>query len=481
MAAINHLTYLERCQVSAPPKTVGEKTLPLTFLDLLHLPEYPVTRLYFYDFPHSTSHIIQTLVPKLKHSLSITLQHFFPFAGKLVMFPDDVTRKPEIRHEEGDWVALTVAESSLDFVDLVGNLPRDRNKFHLLIPDFEFPIKENYFPTFAVQVTVFPNSGISIGLALAHILSDASSLNAFFKAWNSMTKNGTDEAFLATGSVPFYDRSVIKYPNLENIYVMTYKNHHQSPSRIQVFEKMYQTRSLFAIQNDSRVVAKFHLTQTQINLLKKFVLVRFPTLEYVSSFSVGCAYVWMCMAKSRTNKKHTNNIDEIVESFVFYANLRARLDPPVPETYFGNCVGLCIATAKTSTLVTTSGFLKAAEVIVKCIRENTTVDVIKEAETWMEKLLSVRAPAICVAGSSKFNVYDVDFGWGKPRMHRGIKINNPPDDVIHIDATRESPHDLEFGLSLCPQQMSAFIPIFENEIRNMCALLENKALPTAKL
>nr|XP_043611838.1 malonyl-coenzyme A:anthocyanin 3-O-glucoside-6''-O-malonyltransferase-like [Erigeron canadensis] len=484
MAATNNhglLTYLERCRVSAPPKTVGERTLTPTFMDLLNISVHPVNRVYLYEFPHSTSHFIKTLIPKLKHSLSITLQHFFPYASKLVMFPNNVTKKPEIRHVEGDSIALTFAESSLDFVDLVGDHPRECNKFHLLLPQLECPCNEydqndhdylTKFPIFALQITIFPHLGISIGLTTHHILCDAKTAQDFLMAWTSITKNGTDEVYLAGGFLPFYDRSsVIKYSNttsIDEIYMA-------DQPWIQILEKMYQPRRSVVTQND-RVVGTFHLTKTQINLLKKWVLVQLPALEYVSSFIVGCAYVWICMAKSRNiidllgKKKDDDEFEEIEEAFSCHANLRGRLDPPVvPEGYFGNCVVPCITTAKRALLIGNKGFPKAVEVLVKCITDTvkSNKDVFEDAETWMQRITSLRKPAISMAGSPKFKVYDVDFGWGKPKKHEGIKINSNASDVITIDASRESPQDLEFGLSLCAKQMSAFIGIFDHEISSI--------------
>ena len=49
------------------------------------------------------------------------------------MFPNP-TQKPEIRYVDGDSVAFTVAESTLDFNDLTGNHPKECGKFYHLIP-----------------------------------------------------------------------------------------------------------------------------------------------------------------------------------------------------------------------------------------------------------------------------------------------------------------------------------------------------------
>jgi hypothetical protein len=90
----------------------------LTYLILwLRLP--PVQRIFFYEFPHQTSLFFNTLLPKLKRSLSHTLFHFYPLLGHLI-WPHD-SHKPIIKHLKGNSLLLTVAESDADFNNLSGN------------------------------------------------------------------------------------------------------------------------------------------------------------------------------------------------------------------------------------------------------------------------------------------------------------------------------------------------------------------------
>ncbi|GKE35128.1 malonyl-coenzyme A:anthocyanin 3-O-glucoside-6''-O-malonyltransferase-like protein, partial [Tanacetum coccineum] len=122
--------------------------------------------------------------------------------------PSGLTRKPEIRHVEGDSLMLTFAESDLDFNYLKGDHPRDCNKFHLLVPLLEGPTKVSDFvkmPVCSIQVTLFPNSGVTIGITNNHLLCDARSKYDFLMAWTSIAKYGASELFLARGLLPSYD------------------------------------------------------------------------------------------------------------------------------------------------------------------------------------------------------------------------------------------------------------------------------------
>nr|XP_010918830.1 anthocyanin 5-aromatic acyltransferase-like [Elaeis guineensis] len=124
------LRVLENSRVSPPPGSVATASIPLTFFDVIWLMHYqPVERLFFYDFPHPTAHFIDSCLPNLKTSLSLTLQHFFPFAGNLrrSLGSDD---RYEICYVDGDSVPFTVAEHD---GDLMRGVASDR-KAYLLFP-----------------------------------------------------------------------------------------------------------------------------------------------------------------------------------------------------------------------------------------------------------------------------------------------------------------------------------------------------------
>ncbi|GKB92608.1 malonyl-coenzyme A:anthocyanin 3-O-glucoside-6''-O-malonyltransferase-like protein [Tanacetum coccineum] len=73
---------------------------------------------------------------------------------KLFIYPNP--KKPEIRYVEDDSIAVTFAESNQDFDYLIGNHPRDCDKFYHLIPLLGQPEKTSDFtkiPIFAVQET----------------------------------------------------------------------------------------------------------------------------------------------------------------------------------------------------------------------------------------------------------------------------------------------------------------------------------------
>ncbi|KAK8682986.1 hypothetical protein V6N13_039062 [Hibiscus sabdariffa] len=123
-------------------------------------------RLFFYEFQYPTSHFKETTLPKLRTSLFLTLQLFFPSAGNLV-FPLP-PQMPYVLYTEGDSVAFVAYESSADFNHLVGDHSRYNQDFHALVPKSPPAIASSRSngcmqrPTMAVLVTMFPNVGLII-------------------------------------------------------------------------------------------------------------------------------------------------------------------------------------------------------------------------------------------------------------------------------------------------------------------------------
>ncbi|XP_039017739.1 malonyl-coenzyme A:anthocyanin 3-O-glucoside-6''-O-malonyltransferase-like [Hibiscus syriacus] len=108
-------------------------TLPLTFLDITWLGFHPMQRLLFYDFPYDSSHFIQIVLPNLKSSLSLALQHFFPLAGNFVFPPPPLLAY--IRFEDGDSVRFIEKETIADFRHLIGDHEQHVEEFQAIVTD----------------------------------------------------------------------------------------------------------------------------------------------------------------------------------------------------------------------------------------------------------------------------------------------------------------------------------------------------------
>ncbi|KAK4476532.1 hypothetical protein RD792_015688, partial [Penstemon davidsonii] len=395
------------------------------------------------------------IVPDLKNSLSQTLKHYLPLAGSLY-FPLN-SGMPQFRYVSGDSVSFTIAETRThDFNYLIGNQARDADQFHPFVPCLPEPRTDSesafkILSLLAVQVTLFTDTGICIGFSNDHSVGDASSIVRFIKAWSSATKLGEEEAKIS--SLPFYDRSVIEDPSgrRANIYWNQMKHSKFWPQSPPLpTNKLRQT---------------YILLKEDIQKLRSHVLTKRPSLTHLSSFTISTAYVWSCFAK--TAAKIGEMVDENEpEYYVIAVDARHRLDPPVPATYFGNCLAAAVTESTHGELKSEDGFFVAVELISELIskRVNNKEETMRGADDWMANIAQLFEKRIFgVAGSPKFDLYDTDFGWGKPIKYEAVSIDG--DSSMSLCKSREFEGGLEIGLSLLKPKQEAFETIFNEELK----------------
>ena len=177
-------TVIETCRIPPPQGAAAELFLPLSFFDMMWLHFNTTRRLIFYNHPCSEAEFFNTIVPNLKHSLSLTLKHYLLVASNLLYPLDTDASKPVFRYISGDSVSLSIAASALDFEALVANHARESDQFYALLPRMlKMAEEENYqiVPLISLQVTLFPARGICVGLSNHHSLSDGRSILGFMK------------------------------------------------------------------------------------------------------------------------------------------------------------------------------------------------------------------------------------------------------------------------------------------------------------
>ncbi|XP_019159106.1 PREDICTED: anthocyanin 5-aromatic acyltransferase-like [Ipomoea nil] len=461
------VTVLDQIPVAPPPEGTPKITLPLKFLDLLWLHMAPVHRLIFYQHPISRTHFLETLIPAMKHSLSLTLRHYSPLAGKVIVSPDD-SILPEIRYEDGDTVLLVLAESDSGGEGHFDHLTSDRAKsctdFHPLVPALppasRAPDGSTVAPVLALQVTLFPDVGICIGVTNHHASGDASSIFGFMKAWeffsNLGDKKTSSSVSLPPEFLPSYDRTMIRDPKgLESLFWDTMKT-------IKIEDTHVHRLPLIT----NRVRVTVILTRDEIQKLKNHILAHRPEQKHVSSFTVICAYVWICLVKSRYGAE-TDNTDDEDEIFGCAAECRTRLDPPAPENYFGNCLTAVVGFAKTKQLTGEKALVFAAALIGDSIRRqlyDKESGVFKGAEDWCSLLMAVTPDrSLSVAGSPKFDYYELDFGWGRPKKFEFASIDLT--GALSFSKARDIEGGMEIGLSLPATQIDSFSRIFTNGLK----------------
>ncbi|KAJ3692233.1 hypothetical protein LUZ60_012583 [Juncus effusus] len=439
ISSVPSLRIIESTSIGFPPGSTPSLTsIPLTYFDILWRRIPPVQRLFFYSFPHPTSYFLSSTLPSLKSSLSLTLANFFPLAG--VINPISGTGKDTkyvIYCTENDSVNLTVAESHDDFHHLTRQHARLVSHLKPLVPCLTKCDESKQL--FAIQITVFPDQGVVIGIAVDHTTCDGTSSMQFVQSWAATCQSGIFDS----SSVPVINRSLL--PDPSDLYsFVSNLGPKKPPSK--------EESQAPPMEPDADVVlASFTLTPDHIQGLKGLILGEAKERSasfHCSTLVVAFAYAWIARVKAHgfeSNNKH---------SLLFPANFRARLQPPLPPTYFGNCVGACLAQIEFDDLASKNGLFLTAEAIGKSIEG---LSVGKLRENWIKTVENFGNPCMLnVAGSPRFKVYDVDFGWGKPVM-----VNIIPGSNTGAMAVADSKQGgVEIGVVLPRRAMDCFEKYF---------------------
>ncbi|KAG4961036.1 coumaroyl-CoA:anthocyanidin 3-O-glucoside-6''-O-coumaroyltransferase 1-like [Glycine soja] len=460
---------LEQSEVGPPPCSLPSTTLPLTFFDIPWFYCHPIQRIFFYDFPHPTHHFLQTALPILKHSLSLTLQHFFPFSSNLIV-PPQQPHLSHIRYLDGDSLSFTVAESTADFTLLTSDSPQDVQNWHPLVPAFPTPRVDQdgarVFPLMAIQVTIFPKSGFTICLTFNHLASDGKSLHHFIKFWASLCKAKGNTASLQTSlSLPSHERDKVKDP--KGLKLIYFQELEHPESRNMEFAGLVREVS------SNKVRFTVALSREQVEKFKKWVSLKCASYTsdetlHISTFVVTCSLIWVCMIRLEESKG--NYVAQDYAEFchlVFLADCRGRPEFSLPSTYFGNCLTTCFVAMKRSEIVGENGIIGVAKAIERQIRDLKS-DALRNAERLMSYYRELGKPGksvLVVAGSPKLGVYHTDFGWGKPKKSEAAHIESS--GSISLSDCRDENGGIEVGLALERIQTNNFFNILEEQLNNI--------------
>ncbi|XP_039059704.1 coumaroyl-CoA:anthocyanidin 3-O-glucoside-6''-O-coumaroyltransferase 1-like [Hibiscus syriacus] len=459
MAQTSSVRVLDSFHVSPPPGSVPTTSVPLSSFDLLWFPLRHVERLFFYKFPHPTSHFIETTLPLLKQSLSLTLQRFYPYSAN-IMCPQP-PGKPYIRYIDGhDFIDFAVAESAADFDHVVADYPRDVKLLHPCVPRLRSAhVNEDgvrVLPVIAFQVTVFPNTGICIGSTYCHAIGDGQSFMQLMRSWTSVYRSVGDLSCLDENSRPLFNRDVMKGPggDMESDLYNIYRQWLSSCG-----ENSTSTQDLAA----DKVRATFVLSRAGAERLKHLVTAADDKHQcHISTFVVTCALMWVCLIKSKeivTNNSSHDDKDKFYH-FIFSFDCRNLLGFSIPTTYFGNCIIPGCISIKKSEAIGENGIIFVAKALGQRIKAMGSDWTDNGAKSFEEM---TKGQFIGVAGSPKLRVYDTDFGWG-----RACKV-----ELTHIDydgATsmtegRDGQGGIEAALALNNHQMDEFVTIFEQSLK----------------
>ncbi|KAM0918414.1 hypothetical protein ACQ4PT_008959 [Festuca glaucescens] len=443
----NPVTVLGQCQVSPWPSPPAGKprSLPLTFYDLAFWDVPPVQRLFFYDNTDLLGgpEFLLSELPLFEKSLAAALHHFYPLAGKLPCGMPEAAA-PEIVFSDGDSVRLTVAVGDDNFEDLAGDHPRDTARLRALLP----PLLRNggggsqcSQDVLAIQLTVFPLAGICIGTTLHHAVCDGSSYVHFMRTWAAIHRCGLLEhrggKSMAVQAPPLFDRSVVQdNDGLREVFLSDHR--------------AYAAAGDCDHTSGTTELATFRFTDRLLRWLGKQVESD-TSARRCSPYALACGAMWAGIVRARGSSA----------SFGFVTGCKPRASPPIPASYFGNCLGLCRVEekmeAKQSCLEAVIASAAAIWRTIEGLAEQGRV--FRDARGWVRLVREyASARAVTVAGSPKLGVYaaaDLGPPWGRPRKVEIVSVERTGALAL-AESGRDGDGGIEVGLALPRGEMEAF-------------------------
>ncbi|XWS25583.1 hypothetical protein CRYUN_Cryun27aG0080600 [Craigia yunnanensis] len=381
------------------PQQVSEESkhpFYLTTWDLSMLSVQYIQKGLLYAKPppeDSPKDLIKNILDRLKKSLSLTLVHFYPLAGRLAT-----------RREENP-------PSYFVFVDC-NNSPGakfihaavDISVSDILSPTYVPLVVQSFFdhdrainhdghtrPLLSIQVTELVD-GVFIGCSMNHALGDGASFWHFF--------NTLSETFQAQGDNIKISRS----PVLKRWFP-------EGHGPLLNLPFTHQDEFISRFEAPQLLERIFHFSAESISKLKARANSEYNTSK-ISSFQSLSAFVWRSITKARRFPS------DHVTGCRLAINNRSRLEPPLSPDYFGNSI-------QTVRAVTTAGELLeqnlgwAAWLLYQAVVNHKDKSVRGFVDHWLSspfiyQIDQLFDPQSVMMGSSpRFNKYGNEFGLGK--------------------------------------------------------------------
>ncbi|CAL5204689.1 unnamed protein product [Lathyrus oleraceus] len=337
---------------------------------------------------------IDNLLIKLKHSLSLTLFHYYPLSGRLV------TKKTQ---DPPSYTVFVDCKNSPGAKFIYATL--DINIDDILSPIDVPPIVQSFFDhdravnhdghtmsLLSIQVTELLD-GVFIACSMNHSIGDGTAYWNFFNTFSEIFQND-GSVHVPISHQPIHNKLFPEgYGPIINL---PFKHHDEF---IQRYKAPILRERIFHFSAES--IAKIKAKANEESNTNK-----------ISSFQSLSALVWRSITRVRQlqhDQKTTCNLA---------INNRTRTEPPIPKDYFGNSVNAVKAEATVKELLEKDlGW--AAWKVHLAIANYDDKAVRGSVEKWLESPIVFRmdmivdSSTVMMGSSPRFNMYGNEFGMGK--------------------------------------------------------------------
>ncbi|KAJ3697303.1 hypothetical protein LUZ61_001008 [Rhynchospora tenuis] len=369
----------------------------------------------------------------MKASLAKVLVLLYPLAGRCAVGQDG--RREINCNAEG---CLFVAARSDLRSDSIKFEPSSELK-KLFVPSADYPGSQSMLVM--VQVTYLKCGGVMLGTATNHGLIDGISAFYFIQTWATIVRGDTANIIPAN-----FNHNLIRA---------------RSPPSMSFKHLEYTTNPLPTAAPTSGVTTKFKLSRDQIHFLKSQSGGR-NTSTRISSFSTIAALVWKCYCISKGLAQSTQT------RLMFAADIRRRLRPPLPETYFGNAFVRHSATSEVSQIISNPVHVVAE--VVQAAVDGVTDEFVRSFIDYLEMMqgkslrltLESEESDLRIATISGMSVYEADFGWGAPKKATWAEATG--NNVIYVVDEPDKNEGWQVYAILDATTMPQFVKAFYMEL-----------------
>ncbi|RCV24625.1 hypothetical protein SETIT_5G101100v2 [Setaria italica] len=372
----------------APSEPTPRQGLWLSSLDIMLASRGHTPTVYLFHSDDTASDFFD--VARLKEAMAKALVPFFPLAGRLAV---DGSGRVEIDCN-GEGALFVVARSDITVDDEIKDVKPSPELRRQLVPRIE-PSSV----VLAVQVTFFKCGWVALGTALHHAAIDAMSAIHFFQTWSAFSRDGERAAV----EPPCHDRTLLRARSPPTVH----------PDALSTF----YPKLAFSDPSGPLATKVFTISKDRIASLKRLC-------GGTSTFRAVSALVWRCACVARRLPPDSE------ARFTAPVNIRRRVNPPLPERYFGNAlVRVVVAAAArditSEALASVAGRIGAAIGRVDDELVRSAIDYYEMAGTGSQSSAKGTLPEtdLQVISWLGMPIYDADFGWGKPRVMSRAESN----------------------------------------------------------
>ncbi|KAL2326825.1 hypothetical protein Fmac_020252 [Flemingia macrophylla] len=345
---------------------------------------------------------IQNLLGKMKHSLSLALNHFYPLAGRFVTNKTQDPPSYVVSIDCKNSCGASFIYSTLDMTicDILSPIDSPPIVHSLFDHDKDVVNHDGHtMPLLAIQVTELVD-GVFVGCSMNHSVGDGTSFWNFFNTWSEIFQFQTQEHHHEhVIDVPISRQPVLYrwFPKGCSPPINLPFKHHDE------FIRRFEPPKL-----RERI---FHFTAESIAKLKTKANMESSTIK-ISSFQSLAAHVWRCITRAR-RALYTEST-----TCLLVANSRSRMEPPLPQEYFGNCIK-SVRTGATAGELDQHGLGWAAWKFHMAVTNLNDEAIKQAAKDWLQSPTVYQTGerydqyTLLFTSSPRFNMYGNEFGMGK--------------------------------------------------------------------